>query len=200
MELSNWDGFGDVELGIIDTKGLKSKLGNLLGDDLTVNLNKRDDGTYTSMDLIGGKQVHTAITCELDHVPKYSTLKNNITYNTEIILDDEFVELFLSTKAAYPDAELFTLLMDKKDKLGLIIGYSNINNDRGSVSSIKCNTGKDVIAKPIHFRADHFKEILNANSKTEGAILSVSDEGLATVDFKNTDFVCKYHMTYVDID
>jgi hypothetical protein len=198
--LANWDGIEESELGIGDTKQVKTALGALCDEDITSVLNQSDDkDRIISIDFVDNGTTRTVITSDLDALPKSASMKTLPPMNAEIIFDAELKERFLKAKASLPDVESLTVLMNKKNVLEMMIGFSNINSNRASVK-VKTVSGKDTVTSPIHFRADHLKEILSANSESGDTTLYVSDDGLATISFVSGDFTCKYYMMSLDQD
>ena len=196
VTLSNWSGFGDAEVGIGNTAKFKRELSGVYGEDVTFVLNNDDSGKkITSIDVLDGENVGRVTTSDLATIAQSSRLKTLPDFNAEIIFDDELVDRFLKAKAALPDVESFTVMMNKKNVLELVVGFSNINSSRYSFK-VKTTPGKDTVSSPLHFNAKYLKEILAANDLNSGtSILSVSDSGLATISFTNGDFKCNYYLT-----
>lgn len=48
--------------------------------------------------------------------------------------------------------------------------------------------------KPISFSAKYLKEILTANKEATSAVLKVSTQGLAHIQFKIDDFTASYYL------
>ena len=79
-----------------------------------------------------------------------------------------------------------------------MIGYSSTNTNRVNIPT-ECDTCD--IDKPITFNANLFKEVLVANRECSSAILEVSTEGLARVNFKVDDFDSTYYVVAMqDVD
>ena len=74
-----------------------------------------------------------------------------------------------------------------------MIGYSSTNTNRVNIptESESCD-----IDTPITFNANLFKEVLVANRECSSAILEVSTEGLARVNFKIDDYDSTYYIVY----
>jgi len=93
---------------------------------------------------------------------------------------------------------MFTILKNKSGDCEVIIGYSSTNTNRVNipVSCDECN-----IDTPITFNANLFKEVLVANKDCTSAVLHVSSEGLAKVNFKVDDYDSTYHIVATqDVD
>ena len=93
---------------------------------------------------------------------------------------------------------MFTILKNKSGECEVIIGYSSTNTNRVNipVSCDECN-----IDTPITFNANLFKEVLVSNRECSSAILEVSTEGLAKVNFKIDDFDSTYYVVAMqDVD
>jgi len=198
ITLSNWDGFGDAEVGIGDTSKFKRELGGIVGEDVTFVLNYNDDKSrIVNVDVMDNESVGTFTTSDLDMIPKSSKMKTIPPFNVEILFDSELKERFLKAKAALPDVKGFTVMMNKKGVLELIVGFSNINSSKYSLK-VKTTNGKDKVDAPLHFSAEFFKEILTTNSECGDATLFVSDSGLANISFISGDLDCKYYLTPLD--
>ncbi len=198
ITLSNWEGFGDAEIGIGDTSKFKRELSGILGDDISFVINYNDAKTrIINIDVLDGENVGTFITSDLDTISPSSALKNTPKYDVEIIFDNDLKERFLKAKQALPDVDGFTVLMNKKGVLEMIVGYSNINSSRYSFK-VKTNDKKDSVDEPLHFSGTFLQEILSANSECGDSTLFVSNAGIASIEFKTGDFICKYHLTSID--
>jgi hypothetical protein len=198
LTLSNWDGIGDAEVGIGDMGKFQRELGMLVKDDLTASVNYNDDKSrIVNIDFMDGGTVATLTVSDLDMIAASSKLKTTPPFNAEIIFDKDLIERFLKAKAALPDVKTFTVLMNKKGVLELVVGFSNINSSRASIA-VKTSPGLDKVDEPLHFRADYLKDILAANSEVDEAVLKVSDGGFCSIGFTSGDFACKYHLTTTD--
>lgn len=195
ITLNNWEGFGDAEVGISNLAKIKTELGGLCGDEITTVLNYNDDKSrIIGMDVMDGDDVFTITTSDLDMIPSSSKLKEAPPVSAEIIIDESFRESFLKGKNALPDVTGFTVMMNDKKKLMVVIGFSNINSSNKKIS-VKTSNGNDTVDGPLHFRADYFKDILAANSDSGDSVLKVSDQGICSIEFTSGDFVCKYYLT-----
>ena len=195
LTLNNWDGFGDAEVGIGNMSKFKRELTGLVGDDITTVLNYNDDKSrIVSIDVMDGTDVMSVTTSDLDMIAASSKLKQSPPVSAEIIVDTAFKESFLKGKAALPDVNTFTVMVNKKKELVVVIGFSNINSSRKTIA-VKTTVGLDTVDEPLHFRADYLKDILAANSECGDSILKVSDVGLCSIEFTSGDFTCKYYLT-----
>jgi len=195
ITLANWDGFGDAEVGIGNLPKFKREFSCLSGEDVSFVLNYNDDKTrIINVDVMDGTDVGTFTVTDLDMIDKSSRLKSTPPYNAEIVCDADFIGRFLSATSALPDVKTFTVMMNKKGVLELIVGYSSINSSRVSLK-VKTQDGKDKVDEPLYFRADYLKSIFAANSECESSVLKVSDGGLCSVSYVSGDFTCNYHLS-----
>lgn len=200
LTLSNWDGFGDAEIGVGNMPKFKRELTGIAGEDLTSVVNYNDDKSrITNIDFLDGTQVMTVTVSDLDMIADSSRLKKTPDYSAEIVFDKDTIDRFLKSKAALPDVNTFTVMMNKKNELVLVVGYSKINSSRSTIK-VKTNPGLDKVSDPLHFRADYLKDILTANSECESSVLKVSDAGLCSISFVSGDFECNYHLQTTDDD
>ena len=120
---------------------------------------------------------------DLSVIPPVPKIKTLTDFEVEIIVDSAFISKFISCKNALVDVDTFTLMMNKKDKLELVIGWSpTINTSRQTVT-INTVVGKDKVTTPISFNAKYLKEILSQNSDASGAVLKISEKGMAVISF-----------------
>lgn len=195
ITLSNWDGLSDVELGIISLPKFERELKGILGDDITLSLNYNDDKTQVvNVEVTDGPSTATIVLSDLDILPQSSNLKKKIIYNAEIVFDEEFITRFQKAKAALPEVDYFTVMMNKKNVLEMVLGYSSINSSRYTLQ-IKTNPGMNTVSESLTFHAGYLKSILDVNSECVSAVLRVSDMGLCNIEFKSGDLDCKYYLT-----
>ena len=184
-------GLTDSEFGINDTTKLK-KLLNVLSEDVNISFNKRDD-KIVSLSLNSETTEVQYVTADLNVIPKVPDLKKLPPFNLEIPLTKEFVTTFVKAKSALSDVDTLTFSKDKKDKIKLTIGYSNVNSNRINID-VKPSEGKDSLSKTIHFSAKYLKEILTSNNDCENAVLKISDHGIMHVEFNNDLFNSNYYL------
>ena len=187
-------GLEDAELGVNDTTKLK-KLLNVLGEDVNISFNKRDD-KIVSLSLSTESTDVQYVTADLSVIPNVPVLKKLPPFNLEIPLTKEFVGTFVKAKSALSDVDTLTFIKDKKDKIKLVIGYSSVNSNRINID-VKTTDGKDSLGKTLHFSAKYLKEILTSNSDCENAVLKVSDAGIAHVEFNNDVFNSNYYLVEI---
>ena len=194
-----WSNFtditNDVEVGIYETDKLEKML-KAIGEEITVSVNDTD-GRITSLTFSDNSSEIQFMTAELSVIPKSSKLRTVPPYQVEIDLTKEFAAKYKSAKDALSDENKFTLLMNKKTKkLQMVLGYASINSNRITID-VPARDGKNTVQKEISFNADHFKAIMEANSECDNAVLKVSENGLASVEFVCGDFTVSYHMTKI---
>ena len=187
-------GLNDAEIGINDTAKLK-KLLSVLNDEVNISFNMRED-KIVSISLTGESTDVQYVTADLSVIPKVPELKKLPPFNLEIPLTKEFVTTFVKAKNALSDVDTLTFTKDKKDKLKLVIGFSSVNSNRISID-FKPTEGKDTLGKTIHFSAKYLKEILTSNNDCENAVLKISDDGIAHVEFNNDVFNSSYYLVEI---
>lgn len=193
--LSKFDGIAeDCELGVNDTSKLNKMMG-VLGDEFTAKLNKKDD-KITSISLEDGDTEMQFVTADLSVIPNAPNLKKIPDFNAEIVLDEELINKFIKAKGALADTDIFTLLMNKKQKMELVLGHSTLNSNKIKLG-VKTQNNKDSITRNINFSARYLKEILTANGDCDNAVLKVSDAGLATITFVKDEFESTYYMVEI---
>jgi hypothetical protein len=187
-------GLENAELGVNDTSKLK-KLLNVLGDEINISFNKRDE-KIVSLSLSTETTDVQYVTADLSVIANVPALKKLPPFNLEIPLTKEFVSTFVKAKNALSDVDTLTFIKDKKDKIKLVIGYSNINSNRINID-VKPTEGKDSLGKTLHFSAKYLKEILTSNGDCENAVLKISDAGLTHVEFNNDIFNSNYYLVEI---
>ena len=191
-----------VEIGIQNTSKLKKML-TPLSDNISISLDFHDGSTTSVRQLIGedGKNTIKYVCAAKDVIGSVPTMKNIPTFDVEIVLNTEFISTFEKSFSAINDSStLFTLIMSKKkQKLEMVLGYKQNLSDQIAME-VEATVGKDTVKNPISFNAQNLKEILSANSDVENPILSVSEAGLATINFINGDFKSQYYLVKIDVE
>jgi uncharacterized protein YeeX (DUF496 family) len=194
VTLNNFSELADGELGINDTSKLV-KLLTVLTDEIKTEYNKSGEKISSIVFSDANTDVQY-VTADLSVIPVAPPLKKVPPFTVEIPLDTDFISKFVTSKNALSDVFTFTLTMNKKSKLEMIIGYSSMNSNRIKLA-VNAVDGKDTITKNISFNANHFKEILVANKDCTNAHLKVSEAGLASVEFVCGDITAEYYLVEV---
>jgi hypothetical protein len=187
--------FEDAELGVYQTDQLKSLIG-VLGDDVSLDVSRAGDKAY-SLKVKNGPVSVDYVLSDLSVIADPPALKKLPDFGTQIKLDNSFINTFIKGKGALSDVDTFTIV--KTDTgCDVVIGYSSTNTNRVNIP-VEC-TSCDVTT-PITFNANLFKEVLVANRECTSAILEVSTEGLAKVNFKVDDYDSTYYIVAMqDVD
>ena len=200
-------GLSDLEIGVNDTSKLKRML-TVLGDDVEITPNKitveteDEDGNpksvekITSLTIVSGETDVQYCTADLSVIPTVPPLKKIPTFNLEIPLTKEFTTTFIKAKSALNDNDVLTLTTDKKGKIKMTLGYSNVNSNRINVE-VKPTAGKDTLGKTMHFNAKYLKEIITSNSECDKAVWKVSDAGLANIEVSTDTFSGSYFLVEI---
>ena len=187
--------FEDSEIGVYQTDQLKSLIG-VLGDDVSLDVLKAGDKAY-SLKVKNGPVSIDYVLSDLSVIADPPALKRLPEFGTQIKLDSKFIDTFIKGKSALSDVDTFTVL-NGKNGVEVVIGYSSTNTNR---VNIPVETTTNDIDKPITFNANLFKEVLVANRECTSAILEVSTEGLARVNFKVDDYDSTYFVVAMqDVD
>ena len=187
--------FEDAELGVYQTDQLKSLIG-VLGDDISLDLTSAGDRAV-SLNVKNGAISIDYVLSDLSVIPDPPALKRLPEFGTKIKLDTKFINTFVKGKAALSDIDTFTIL-NGKSGVEVVIGYSSTNTNR---VNIPVETESSDLNTPISFNANLFKEVLVANKECTSAILEVSNEGLARVNFKVDDYDSTYYVVAMqDVD
>ena len=187
--------FEDAELGVYQTDQLKSLI-NVLGDDVSLNLMKVDNKAV-SLNVKNGSVSIDYVLSDLSVIADPPALKRLPEFGTKIKIDSSFINSFIKGKSALNDIDSFAIV-NSKNGCEVIIGYASTNTNRVNipVESETCD-----ITNPITFNANLFKEMLVANKECTSAILEVSTEGLARINFKVDDYDSEYFVVAMqDVD
>ena len=187
--------FEDSEIGVYQTDQLKSLIG-VLGDDVSLDVLKAGDKAY-SLKVKNGPVSVDYVLSDLSVIADPPALKRLPEFGTQIKLDNNFINTFIKGKSALSDVDTFTIIKNNNGCY-VVIGYSSTNTNRVNIP-VDC-TSCD-ITNPITFNANLFKEVLVANRECTSAVLEVSTEGLARVNFKVDDYDSTYYVVAMqDVD
>jgi hypothetical protein len=187
--------FEDAELGIYQTDQLKSLI-NVLGDDVSLDLTRFGDKAV-SLKVKNGPVSVDYVLSDLSVISDPPQMKRLPEFGTQIKLDRNFIDTFIKGKGALSDVDTFTVVKNESG-CSIVIGYSSTNTNRVNIP-VEC-TSCDV-TDPITFNANLFKEVLVANRECTSAVLEVSTEGLAKVNFKVDDYDSTYYVVAMqDVD
>ena len=180
--------FESTELGIYTTDQLQ-KLLNVLRESIDLKVTKVDDKSI-SLNVKNGTASIDYNLSDLSVIPDTPKLKRIPEFETNIKLDSEFINLFIKGKSALTDVETFTIL-EKNGDVNVVIGYANTNTNR---VNIPVSTTINGLKGQISFNANLFRDMLSANKECTSAVLEVSNEGLARVNFKVDDYDSTYYI------
>ena len=202
VEMKNFDAFKDAEFVVKDANKIKAML-SPLSENISVELVAGEDSADRIIQMCVSDETVRSVyqTGDSEHLPAKPKVNNIPTYEVEIKLTEAFIGKFMKAKAALSEVNLFTLIMSKKkNKLEMILGYSSNNNTDRILLDVETAEGKDTLKSSINFSASVLKEVLVANSEVKDAVLKVSEQGLAYVEFVNDDFKSKYYMIKVPVE
>jgi hypothetical protein len=195
VEVSNFQ-FEDADLGVYQTDQLQRLL-SVLDDDVNLTLVKAGDKAV-SLKVKNGAVSIDYVLSDLSVIPDPPALKRLPDFQTKVKLDSKFIDTFIKGKSALADVDMFTFVNDKAGKLNAVIGYSSTNTNR---VNIPVETETNGLTDAVTFNANLFKEMLVANKECKAAVLEVSNEGLAKVNFKVDDYDSTYYIVAMqDVD
>jgi hypothetical protein len=196
--------FKDVEIAIKDTSKLKKMLATL-SESMSLKLDIDENDPTRVRKIIGenadGKVTFDYVTADLSTLDGVPKMKNIPSFNVEMILSEDFINTYnLAFSSLGDDATSFTLIMSKKkQKMEMVLGYKQNMSDR-VVLEVAAVAGKDIVKAPISFDAKLLKEILSANNEVKNPVLSVSEDGLASITFDQDGFKSQYYMIKIDVE
>ena len=168
----------------------------VLDDDINVVLSKVDNKSVT-LKIKNGQVSIDYVLSDLSVIADPPALKRLPEFETQIKLDSNFISTFIKGKGALSDVDTFTV-MNGKNGIEIVIGYSSTNTNR---VNIPVETETNDLTDGVSFNANLFKEVLVANKECTSAILEVSNEGLARVNFKVDDYDSTYYVVAMqDVD
>ena len=196
VHMDKWD-YEDANIGVYDTEQLL-KLISVLDDNIELSINKTGDTAF-SIEL---KDAYSAITYMLSDtsiINEPPQMKAIPEFELALKVTPQFISKFINGKSALPETDTFTIITDEvSSKTKLVIGYSAVNTHR---VTIPVTTSKFKNIDNISFNANLFKEMLVANKDCKSAVLEVSNEGLAKVNFKIDDYDSTYYIVAMsDVD
>jgi hypothetical protein len=186
--------FEDSELGVYQTDQLQKLIG-VLSDNINLSVS-RSNGRPTSLNIQNGTASIDYVLSDLSVIADPPNLKKVPEFDTRIKLDTRVIDTFIRGKGALSDVDSFTIL-NENGKLVIVIGYSNINTNRVNIP-VECEVNN--LEDPITFNANLFREILVANRECTSAVLEVSSQGLARVNFKVDEYDSTYHIVSLQGD
>ena len=188
--------FEDADIGVYQTDQLQ-KLLSVLGEDISLSLTRVGDRT-TSLKVKNGSVSIDYVLSDLSVISDPPALKRLPDFQTKVKLDSNFIDTFIKGKGALADVDMFTFVNDTDGNLSAVIGYSSTNTNR---VNIPVETETNGLTEPVTFNANLFKEMLVANKECKSAVLEVSNEGLAKVNFKVDDYDSTYFIVAMsDVD
>ena len=177
------------EIGVYQTDQLQRLL-SVLGDKIDLNLSKAGEQAV-SLNVKNDSVSVNYVLSDLSVIAEPPALKRLPDFQTKIKLDSKFIDTFIKGKSALSDVDMFTIVKNKTDGCDVIIGYSSTNTNRVNIP-VDCD--QCGIDSPITFNANLFKEVLVANRECTSAVLEVSNDGLATMNFKVDDYSSTYYI------
>lgn len=194
LVMNNWT-FDDVELGIYDTEQF-SKLLGVLDDNISIKL-KRSNDKVISVELFDTYSTVNFMLSDKSVINQPPELKKLPDFQVKVKVDSKFITRFISGKLALPDTDTFTAITNGTG-VNLVIGHAAINTNK---ITIPVETDEYEEIKNVSFNANLFKDVLTANKECESAILEISQEGLARINFKVDDYDATYYLVAVqDVD
>jgi hypothetical protein len=195
VEVDNFP-FEKSELGIYQTDQLQ-KLISVLGDDISLELSKFGEKSI-SLKVKNGDVSVDYVLSDLTVISDPPALKRLPEFQTKIKLDKKFMDTFIKGKSALSDVDMFTIVKYDDGSVSVVIGYASTNTNR---VNIPVETEAVGLTDVVTFNANLFKEVLVANRECTSAILEVSNDGLAKVNFKLDDYNSTYFVVAVtDMD
>ena len=192
VEVPITDEIATTEFGVSDTTKLVKMLG-VLNEDVVFSVN--EDATtkkVTSIALASGDIDMQYVTADLKVIRDNKMVQvfkgPYPQFEVEIVVDNEFVENYLTAKSALSDSEYVVFQNNPATtKLEMIFGQVHNGNKALNTSKIKIspktNDGKSTLALPLSYNAEYLRQILAANTGSESAVLKLSTNTLGYVEY-----------------
>ena len=194
LEMNSWN-FQDVELGVYDTEQL-SKLLGVLDDNVTIKLKGVGDKAI-ALEISDQYSTVNFMLSDESVINQPPPLKKIPEFQLKVNVNTKFITRFISGKSALPDTDTFTVITNNS-KVNLVIGYAVINTNKVTIP-VEVDTYEDI--EKVSFNANLFRDVLVANKECETAVLEISQEGLARINFKVDQYDATYYLVAVqDID
>ena len=194
LSMNGWS-FEDIKLGVYDTEQMLKLLG-VLSDEVELNLMKAGDKAI-ALKVEDSNATINYMLSDLSVINNPPSLKDLPDFELQIKVDNTFIQKFIAGKSALSDTDSFTVITDN-DVVKLVIGYSKINTNRVTIP-VKTETYVDM--KKVSFNADLFRDVLSANKECESAVLEISEQGLARINFKVDEYDATYYLVAItDVD
>lgn len=191
--LNNFTDFGsdDVVICIGDTEKVKAMM-TPFGEDINFSINKNGDRVlgFTLSDADCESYCTAADPSSIDPVAK--NLQDIPSYDAIIPLTEEFLEKFLKSRNALKDVSSFSVGMNKKGLLEVVIGYATANSNRIRMTPT-CDPAHNKVEAALAFPAKNVAEVFKANNDIPDGKLSINSAGILQLYFKNTDYTCTYY-------
>ena len=187
LSMNSWN-FEDVELGVYNTEQL-IKLLDVLSDDVEMKLTKAGDKAI-SLEVNDGTASVNYMLSDLSVINQPPKLKKIPEFHVKVKVDSKFIQKFISGKSALADTDSFTVITDN-DNVKVVIGYSSINTNRVTIP-VETDVYEEI--NKVSFNANLFRDVLSANKECESAVLEVSEDGLARINFKIDNYNATYYL------
>jgi len=183
----------DSEVGIYNTSQFLRLL-KATDEYIELSLNKGNYGKAIEL-LIKDNQFDLSYyLSDLSLIEDVPSVNEPIDYDAKIEVGKDLISKFLSAKKALGDIKRFTVKSHLVD--GLMEILFTIGDDAAYSNKIKFSEPAEALfgLDELPFPADYFKDIVEANQSADSGKLSISNEGLLTISFKEGDIESKYFL------
>lgn len=181
--------YEDSKLGIYDTIQFVKMLG-VLSDDIVFTTTKAGDKTI-ALQMKDNSATINYMLSDLTIIPDPPKMKSIPEFQLEVELNKTFIGRFINGKNALPDIETFSVITKETGYCDFIINYSSVNTNRVTLPVEVVKFG-DVDL--LSFNASLFSKVLAANRECEKGVMTISNDGLARIQFKVDDYSAEYYM------
>lgn len=190
--MNDFQDFGSDDLVICvgDTEKVQGMM-KPFGEDINVSVNRSGDRIlgFTLSDADCESYCTAADPASMDPVAK--NLQALPDYHVEVPLTEEFIDKFRAAHLALKDVDNFSVGMNKKGLFEVVIGYTTSNSNRIRLTP-PTDPVKKTVGTSLSFPIKNLIEVIKVNSDITGGLLSINNDGIVRLFFKNDKFTCTY--------
>jgi hypothetical protein len=204
IELNNFDEITTTEFAVNDTTKLLKML-NALDEDVKLSAKQDNNGKVFNISINSTNIEMEYVTADINvlrtnMVVKTLSKSNEPVFDTEIVVDKDFIDTYIASTSALADSEHVVFQMNKDNKLEMVFGHMQGANKSLNTSKIKyapkTTPGKDILVASLGFSADYLKQIFVANKDAAGTILKLScTKPMVNIQFTIDDITVNYHVS-----
>lgn len=191
--MNNFNEFGtdDLVICIGDTDKVYAMM-SPFGEDVNFTVNKNGDRVlgFSITDNDCESYCTAADPTVMDPIPK--NLQDIPEYHVVIPLTEDFLAKFLKARTALKDVDNFSVGMNKKGLVEVVIGYTTANSNRIRIAP-QTDPLKNKLETALSFPIKNIAEAFKANSDIVDGTMSITNNGIIQLYFKNNTYTSMYY-------